>query len=381
MKLGNFLFFVMFLLFISSIHVNYTKLSSQTQKYNIKSSARNIDLIERSIIDIESDEDFQKYTLSGLGTVKEPFIIENYNITNPEEFSIGNISDSNRAGIYIRNTTNNFIIQNCFISGYYSGISIVLVKENTGIIKNNTLQAYSSGLKIVDSDDLICEKNICSGMSSGIIIVDSKNILISSNRCFDSNTGIEIFFSDYTSIKSNYASTNQIGIKITGSDSCNLYNNTCNNNKNGIVLGNSGVAWIPENPPPPDLKSCLLKWNLLVNNTEYGVVLEETTKECKIYYNFFVENKRNSQAFDAGKKNKWYNYWEKKGNFWSDIGESKTYTIDGAANSIDRYPLNENLKRTSQSILPSLLIWLFIALIFLKERRKKRKRTKFNIRS
>ncbi|NPD90009.1 MAG: hypothetical protein HGN29_14950 [Asgard group archaeon] len=373
MKFGKMLFILIFLLTNLFAHVNNVNLTPQAQDQNKRFFTPNVVLIERKIIDVESDEDFLKYNLTGLGTIEKPFIIENFNITNSEEFSIGNISDDNRAGIYIRNTTKNFIIQNCFLKGYYSGISIVLVKENTGIIRNNIIQAYSTGINIVESDELKCEKNYCSAKNFGISVTGSKKVQINSNYCFNSSKGIEMFFSDYTIIESNNASSNQIGIKITGSDSCNLYSNTCENNKNGIVIGNSGVLKIPEDPPPPDLKQCLLKFNLLLNNTEYGVVLEETARKCRIYDNFFVKNKKDHQAFDAGKRNKWYNYWEKEGNYWSDLGDKKTYTIDGPAGSIDRYPLNENLERTSLFSYACILSLTLVGLIITRIQRRKKK--------
>lgn len=213
----------------------------------------------------------------GSGTEGDPYIIEGYIITATSFF-----------GISIYGTTKYFIIRNCYIiEASYTGISIRNVADGTATVSNNTCNNnYYYGIRLDDSSSSTVENNICSN---------------------NGDNGIHLYFSDSSTVA----------------------NNTCiNNNYRGIWLSYSDF--------------CVVTNNLLQENEGYGVYLRSSSYNNLIYHNTFVDNNLGgtSQAFDDGKKNKWYDPETKEGNYWSDLGNECTYKIDGDAHSKDLYPLN-----------------------------------------
>ena len=86
--------------------------------------------------------------------------------------------------------------------------------------------------------------------------------------------------------------------------------------------------------------SCLITYNNLINNTEYGIFVETDNNE--FYNNTFIDNNLGgtSQAYDEGTGNNWYDTSTNTGNYWSEWS-SGSYSIDGSAGSVDLYPLSE----------------------------------------
>jgi hypothetical protein len=76
-----------------------------------------------------------------------------------------------------------------------------------------------------------------------------------------------------------------------------------------------------------------------------------------------------SQGYDAGRENLWFDEEYKVGNHWSDFEGRGKYSIDGSAESVDKYPLNEMLERATY--YPLLLISLSLILISIITTRRK----------
>ena len=116
---------------------------------------------------------------------------------------------------------------------------------------------------------------------------------------------------------------------------CTIINNTCNFNQYGIDLSSSDNS--------------VLSYNLLQGNDGYGVRISSTSNTNLIHHNNFVDNNPAgiSQAYDGGRKydgglnNIWYDSKNLEGNYWSDWSGKGSYTIDGSAEAIDPYPLEE----------------------------------------
>ena len=102
-------------------------------------------------------------------------------------------------------------------------------------------------------------------------------------------------------------------------------------------------------------------YNLIINNTvkmtpQHGIALVGNANSNKIYNNILIDNAFsetynvdgrltgtvNSQAFDEGNNNYWFDDVSKKGNMWSNYQGIGNYSIDGPAGTEDKYPFEIN---------------------------------------
>lgn len=260
-------------------------------------------------IEILNDGDFIDYGFNGTGTIEDPYIIENYNITTNSE-----------KGIYILGTTKHFVICNCYVDAKTYGIWISNTAKGTVSIINNTCTNNNYG---------ICLPAVgCMYYGTIYYAPDSCHIIY--NILEKNSNGIYLGFDSDENI---------------------IHNNTFVNNSNGIYLEDGS----DEN---------IIHHNTFENNKEYGLVLKAGSDENIIHHNTFYYNNQGgtSQAYDNGKGNKWYEERTKEGNYWSDLGTKCTYLIDGFTHSRDKYPLNrkqtclEPLTITILSIVLPLLV-------------------------
>ena len=277
-------------------------------------------------IEINSDYDLQDYSTSGFGSKEFPFVIEGYNISSGSSASFFAIS--------IRDTSKYFIIRNCYLNTYeeYSndfGIRILDTAEGTATISNNI---------IIGTDD-------------AIYISDSPSCNISNNFCEDNNQALMLKHSPNSIIFNNTIVNNYEGIEIDRSKNVIIANNTCS--KNTI----NGIETYMET------EGCLFFGNILQANERYGIDIHSYSSKNTIYGNTFINNNIDggSQASDRGKRNKWYNSKTMEGNFWSNLGDSCNYKIDGDARTKDLYPLNRDQSCPNPKIGSSLAIAIPIA--------------------
>ncbi len=320
-------------------------------------------------IEISSDTEFNAVSASGTGTISDPYILEGWQITSTDA-----------SGINIHDTTVHFIIRNCLItpgSDHYA-ITITNVAPGTATITNTTggifLQDASNstvthnfcnqqgrnGIDLQNSPNSTVAGNICSqngvggiyrynsGSSSLInnnfnhngdcgVWLDgfSTHCLLVNNTCNGNYRGLEIKSSGHTRILNNTCNDNsQSGIWLwEGSSFSTIANNTCRKNRYGIQLTREG-AWDPST-------DCLVKWNFLQENIEYGVHLPSGSANHVLHHNSFLNNgggASSSQAFDAGSNNQWYDSSVNEGNYWSDYSGTGAYLIDGSASATDPFP-------------------------------------------
>ncbi|MFX1379837.1 MAG: NosD domain-containing protein [Promethearchaeota archaeon] len=245
---------------------------------------------------IESNSDFIPYDFPGNGTEENPYIIKDLKISASVDLNDMNV------GISIRNTDRFFIIKNCLVYSDFLGISLIEVAAGTSWIINNTCISKS-------------------GDGGGIILNQMTNSTIKGNLCINFMQGIHINHVTYCLIKSNIVESN---------------------NYQGINVRYSSH-------------------NLIINNTvkfspQHGIAIVGNANLNKIYHNNLINNSFsetydvdgrltgtiNSQGFDEGSDNNWYNDITKKGNYWSDYQGIGNYSIDGPAGTEDRYPFEIN---------------------------------------
>ncbi len=238
---------------------------------------------------IESDDDFLDYDFTGNGTQDNPYIIE--------DFRIG-AKGVNSIGISISNTNSYVIIKTCVVYSDFIGISLMDVASGTVWIINNTCISTS-------------------GDGGGIGLSSTNNCSIKNNVCTNFMQGIHLNYASHCVIKSNIIKEN---------------------NYQGINIRYSS-------------------FNIISNNTvkinpQHGIALVGDANSNEIYYNVLIDNAFsetynvdgrltgtiNSQGFDEGNNNFWYDDVSKQGNWWSDYQGIGNYSIDGPAGTEDKYP-------------------------------------------
>ncbi|MHA1217589.1 MAG: right-handed parallel beta-helix repeat-containing protein [Candidatus Heimdallarchaeaceae archaeon] len=277
--------------------VSIALLGTQATKLNTSQTSINATLTPHEPILIYNDANFSDYSLPGSGTALNPYIIENYNITT-----------LNNAGIIVRNTTDYFVIRNCYVDASFAAIGVTIVEPGTGEISGVT-----------------CKHNDF----WGIVIGQSSQITVKNSVSEDNS---EVF---------------GIGIYLLDSFDITLSNNTCTNNNYGVYLENTN--------------SSVISYNTFADNLEYGVVLEDNTNENIVHHNKFIDNGGVMQARDDGVNNLFYEASSEQGNYWDNWSSKDSIVpIGGTANNEDPYPLDENLIRLASLFFLPVLIALVI---------------------
>jgi len=349
-------------------------------------------------IDINNDDDFNSYNLTGSGSQVDPFLIENFTISTVVH-----------EGISIFNTTKYFVIRNCIISSGVAGISIESVAYYTAIIENNTISCSSDAdcISLTQCSGAEIRNNICKNGLQGISLYDSNLVKISNNTCVDNNDdAINLYGCARTVIQYNNCSGNILsGITLFISGTPSIINNTCNqNNWHGIFLSYCTSATVANNTCLDNNQSGLTLsytsvltsnntfslngigirlgfsdggnfiYNLIEENSGYGMYLSTSSDNNIIHHNTFLNNNigGESQAYDTGTGNIWCDELEQVGNFWSDWYSSEPYPIDGPAGAFDPYPsFNENTETpTTTSYVGVIVIANSIICVVLVMRRK-----------
>lgn len=258
---------------------------------------------------IYNNANFSDYSLPGSGTELDPYRIENYNITT-----------INTAGIVVRNTTDYFVIQNCYVDAWFTAIGITIVDPGTGEISGVT-----------------CKQN----KLYGIVIGETSQITVK-NCVVEDN--IDVF---------------GVGICLVDSFEITLTNNTCITNNYGLYLENTN--------------SCDISYNTFAENLEYGAELSSDTNENILHHNKFIYNREGAvmQAKDDGVNNLFYEASSEEGNYWDNWSSKDSIVpIAGLADNEDPYPLDENLIRLASLFFLPVLIALVIV-VYMKRIKKK----------
>ena len=206
----------------------------------------------------------------GNGSMNDPYIIEELNIT-----------DSESPLIQIGNTTVFFEVRGCLLVGSSTGIFLENV-TNAKVWNNTIRDSASSGILIAESVSVKVTNNSISGISG----VDSTGVyFIGSNYCELSNNtigavsgwNILIDYSHNCSITDNYISmAGYDGIRLRDSSQNNItLNEIDNSNLSGIKLGNS--------------HKCRIEQNVVEFSVSDGLSIEASS-DCRITDNVLFES-------------------------------------------------------------------------------------------
>ncbi|MHA1346933.1 MAG: right-handed parallel beta-helix repeat-containing protein [Candidatus Heimdallarchaeaceae archaeon] len=188
-------------------------------------------LKDHAPIIIWENSDFDKYNFDGKGTIDEPYLIANYNITT-----------SAYAGIQISGTTVFFRIENCYINADLYGINIENIALATASLINNTCEGNVIGISIVNSNHVKIQNNNCNKNSrKGISLILSVNSIVNSNICQENNEyGLFISNSPKTIVTNNTLSSNlEYGLYIILSKDSSLVDNLFFNS--GLFIDDSKI--------------------------------------------------------------------------------------------------------------------------------------------
>lgn len=228
------------------------------EKHNIIMDG-NLNYDSHDPIRIDNDTDLSEKASQeswlGDGSWNNPYIIENYAIDG---------SDST-FGIYIGNTTQNFIVKNCYIYDiwkdayvwpYYSNSGIIGYNITNGIFQDNVVNSCTggfegggNGIHIIDSQNVSFKDNsIEANSDSGLKIIQSNNGTIARNSVSENEYGIELEKSNNFTLEGNSESHDTTyGITISYSDRVQLKNNSLNNTMLGINIFHSNWTYLNNN--------------------------------------------------------------------------------------------------------------------------------------
>ncbi|UJG44068.1 MAG: right-handed parallel beta-helix repeat-containing protein [Candidatus Heimdallarchaeum endolithica] len=205
------------------IDIKFNKIAlARILSINSNSNFNNIiknSYISHSPIIIDSDEDLTVFP--GSGTVDDPYIIENYNITS-----------SNNDGIKITNTTKYILIRDCYLNGVSSefyGIYIYSTKNGTIAVSNNSINSYQRGIFLDSSSDNNLTSNVITNSTYGIRIVSSSGNTLISNLITNIISGLSISFSSDNIFNFNLITNSFSGLGLYNSSGNSLTSNVITN--------------------------------------------------------------------------------------------------------------------------------------------------------
>ncbi len=286
-------------------------------------------------------------------------------ISNYCKESIQGINYFYSTGGFIENNT----WVNCDVGAEFSGI------DESYIIDNYCYSNYK-GLRIDNAHFSYIINN-----TSNRNILDGVRITKSSSSIFQNNTikdngrhGIYInnqnhMFDQPIEVIKNTCKNNSYGLHLEGVDSIFISNNTCADNFYGMYLEDSNFNTI--------------SYNVIIRSAEYGVSLDELSTWNKIHHNDFVDNNKkgtesgNSQGYDDGYNNRWYDSTSNEGNYWSNSKKNTEYLIDGSAENSDSYPFADPLAYVpTDDALMSFALFPFSLILIILTKNVKRRRIK-----
>jgi len=337
-NIKRFLFTLIFLILFSSTfkafsneEINHNEFNEETPNQIEQSGFWN--LTGSPIIIDDSDPDYnwsktaaQNDWCSGSGTWIAPYIIENVTIYAQDSGSC----------IYIQNSNDYFIIQNCslFNASNIHNAGITLKNVTNGKIISNHCYDTENGILLEDSDNNTILENSASNNRVGIYLDESENNTISENIVSYKNSyGIFLYESDNNMVSGNTASYNAYnGIYLY---ECNNNNTISENTASYNIYFGIYLRYSSDNNT--------ISGNTVNNNGAYGIFLPDSSYNS-IFLNYFSNNEQN--ALDDGNNNTWDN--GSIGNFWDDytgvdanndgIGDTP-YLIPGSAGSQDNFPI------------------------------------------
>ncbi len=361
-----------------TVSVNYSLYQDRPKSFS--------NAAQSSPIIIQSDDDLISLGLLGDGSQGSPFLLDGLTIT----------SNSDESCISVSDTTLHLKISNCVLTGYetpshpYSVIHINNISSSV-IVQDCTVNTYGHyGVLIQRSTSVTVEDCTIDPLDNaefGISVHNSTDVTLSRCDVGTQNIYISDDFLGYFGTTSNVTVYDcqsggiSIGSFVTGQ--CEIYD--CAITGEGIVISgpfpdvpedyvyttptihdnmiegsNMGVHFLGTGMEfySNIVKNCeniamtidgnhSLIHNNTIQDNRRGIQLTGISYDNHIYYNNFINNVE-WNAMDSGTNNQ-FDDGVSAGNYWDDLGDAETYTIDGPAGSIDRWPLSSPISGNGQT--------------------------------
>jgi len=299
-------------------------------------------------INSNGDFDANHGVIDGDGSADNPWVIENY-VINGTGYGYC---------IYIGNTTDYFVIQNCYLhnasgyqnSQYYENSGVILYNVENGLVKDSKMATNYNGIYLYGSSNNVIEDNLVIMNSyQGINLWHSSDCNLVINNTVGLNEWYGIYVvgfenqyngmsCDYNNITRNIAWYNTCGgMYLAIAEHNEIYSNDFSFNElYGIGYSQELASWnnvtynyISENYYGMYIgassENNIVCHNQIQSSVEYGIYVTESDNNL-IHQNNIINN--TYQAYDDSENN-WDNGYPSGGNFWSDYNGTDEYSGPG----------------------------------------------------
>ncbi|NPD89010.1 MAG: right-handed parallel beta-helix repeat-containing protein [Asgard group archaeon] len=246
---------------------------------------------------------------------------------------------------------------------------LFLVSCESLIVKNLEFSKVLVSIYVINCDYVTIQNcKVLDNKADCMVVRNSRNTIIKDNLFWSrySCDSIVLFSCKKTVIRNN---TCKSSTKNYGPDGIKFFNSNWTVIEGNWIFKNSFGIFVAES------SNCTITYNVIENNSAYGIYMRDHSDDNLIHHNSFIHNNYggDSQALDKGSNNTWFDPLTKEGNYWSDYDGEGNYSIASSAKSKDPYPLNEDLDRIHKTDFQFVIFPLFLIVISLTIRRKKRK--------
>lgn len=282
-----------------------------------------------SEIVIDGDYSLENYGFPGLGTLNDPFVIENLLIQGDMFYAIR-----------IANTEKHLVIRNCYLNS--SGIEIHLSSLSNVIIENCRIITENAGIILDQSTNCTVRENTIEPQDHP----SGYDYYIRSSF-FPRTTGIDISRSTKCNLSSNRIHWIEEGILIENSINCSFagnnlrYNIVSFHNEKSLdnAIETNDVYYSDIGILLDNTNRTVVKDNWIIGNSQ-GIYVAGS--QNRIYYNHIGWNHDSNALTDI-----YQGGWEfgpfddniSMGNWWHDYDGSGYYQIPSFQEVYDRYPM------------------------------------------
>jgi len=308
--------------------------------------------------DIEISDNELEACLTGLACVGSDYIDFYDNILESTEgvrcvFGCTYVTISNnymdvQRGVSFYETDYSEITSN-IIEGVITEDSIYFSESSNNFIYNNTITITDIGIKLEsNSNNNVFSKNTCTSSSQYNLFVESCEYFTCIYNNFSDSTYQSVLLHFVSKIV--FMNNDIIGAHFQG-----VYIASCLDifMSHNYIARTEGIGIFCDNVDDSNFVS-----NYIHENTGYGIQFDVQSSNNVIHHNEFYNNNLggNSQAYDSGTNNTWFDSTLKEGNMWMDYEGEGDYYIDGTAQSVDIYPLGSEPTKTNKISFSTVII-------------------------
>jgi hypothetical protein len=251
----------------------------------------------------------------GDGSDENPYLIKGYEI------------EATGSCIWIEQVTSHFIISHCKLSGVtewgsdWGNAGIVLTNSANGKILNCVFDVELLGLRMYQSTAMHIESCSFSLAQVGANVSECSHSTFLFNLFGNNSIPMGFFMCDSINVQENDIYGGQMTLGFYGCTDILFHGNVYFANYDEIYFGSVGGA---------------ITDNIFAYNYATALRLGYQTSGVQVIANLIGFNAL-VDAIDNGQENSWDDS-SATGNYWSDFEGEGTFTVPGAAGSVDHYP-------------------------------------------